>query len=148
METDTIAIPKIKIYTITNIHGPRKKDGAGMYILEYETKKGNATLTGTMKMSQTTENQAELLIVKEALKRITKTCEIVIFTRSGYVRQGFLDWCSSWVENDWKNAKGKAVANAIEWQETLKILGESVICEVSADAHAYSKWLEREIGKL
>ena len=76
----------VKIYTFTDIKGPRKKSGHFMYLLEYETSKGIATLHDIVAVeTEETENKIQLQAIIKAAGRVKKPCEIEIHTHSLYV---------------------------------------------------------------
>lgn len=63
---------------------------------------------------------AALIAVLETLQN---PCMLSIYSHSDYItepiRQG---WLNSWALHDWKNAKGKTVRNAEQWQRVKKLL--------------------------
>lgn len=63
-----------------------------------------------------------------ALEVLKKPCMLSIYSASDYIvepiRQG---WLQSWARHEWKNAKGKTVRNAEQWQQVKELLaGHSV----------------------
>jgi ribonuclease HI len=54
--------------------------------------------------------------VIEALTSLKRSCNIVIYTDSEYVRKGMTEWISGWQRRGWKTADGKPVKNADLWQ--------------------------------
>ena len=58
----------------------------------------------------------ELTAVIEALSSLKRSCNIVIYTDSEYVRKGMTEWISGWQRRGWKTADGKPVKNAELWQ--------------------------------
>lgn len=138
----------VNIYTYTNRKGPGKKNAAFTYILETETSKGPATLSKTEYLELATENQTELKAITSAVKRLKKPCLINIYTDSFYVAAGYEQKrLEKWIENDWKNAKGKPVANMEEWQEMAKILGIHQFQFFVGLKHSYYSWMKSETEK-
>lgn len=68
--------------------------------------------------AMTTNNRMELMAVIEALKALTRPCDVLVVTDSQYVQKGVESWLSSWKAKSWKTASGKPVANRDLW-ETL-----------------------------
>ena len=65
----------------------------------------------------TTNNIMELTAVIEALKSLTRPCDIIITTDSNYVKDGITTWIKSWKMNNWKTANKKKVKNKEIWVE-------------------------------
>jgi len=138
---------KVNIFTYTTVRGPGTKDGSFTYILEYITDKGPATLTKHGTLEKVTEKQAELQTVLEAIGRLRKQCEITIYTESNYLKRGAEDWLPGWISAEWKNTRGKPVANSEEWQQMAKKLGEHAISFEVGKKHSYYAWLHTETEK-
>ena len=66
--------------------------------------------------ADTTNNRMELLAAIEALKALTRPCEVDLTTDSQYVRQGIMTWMANWKANGWKTSQRKAVKNKDLWQ--------------------------------
>lgn len=64
----------------------------------------------------TTNNRMELTAVIEALASLKRSCDVVIYTDSEYVRKGMTEWIANWIRRGWKTADGKPVKNADLWQ--------------------------------
>ncbi len=64
----------------------------------------------------TTNNIMELTAVIEALKSLTRPCDIIITTDSNYVKDGITEWIHKWKKKDWKTAGKKQVKNKELWQ--------------------------------
>lgn len=112
----------MNIYTMTNAKSPKRREARGIYILSTMTSKGEATVTKIDKYEDTTQNQAELKTLINALRRIKTRCELDLYIESPYVAAGFTQgWMKRWKEDDWKNAKGKEVQNKEEWEELYNL---------------------------
>ena len=70
---------------------------------------------------QTTNNRMELIAVIEAIKSISESKKLKIFTDSKYVKNGIQDWIINWEKNGWKTASKKPVANKDLWIQLNKI---------------------------
>ena len=60
---------------------------------------------------ESTNNIMELTAVIEALKSLTRSCDIIITTDSNYVKDGITEWIYQWKKKGWKTANKKPVKN-------------------------------------
>ena len=67
--------------------------------------------------ADTTNNIMELTAVIEALKSLTRSCEIIITTDSNYVKDGITKWIHQWKTKGWKTTGKKPVKNKDLWQK-------------------------------
>ena len=65
----------------------------------------------------TTNNIMELTAVIEALRSLTRSCEIIITTDSNYVKDGITEWIHQWKKKGWKTAGKKMVKNKVLWEK-------------------------------
>ncbi len=65
---------------------------------------------------KTTNNRMELTAVIEALRALTRPCQVTVVTDSQYVQKGVQEWMAGWKRKQWKTAAGKPVANQDLWQ--------------------------------
>ena len=65
----------------------------------------------------TTNNIMELMGVIEALKSLTRSCEVIITTDSTYVKNGITEWIHNWKMKGWKTTNKKPVKNKEYWQQ-------------------------------
>ena len=65
----------------------------------------------------TTNNRMELLAVIHGLNNIAEAETVRVNTDSMYVKNGITSWINKWVENGWKTAAKKPVANQDLWQQ-------------------------------
>ena len=63
----------------------------------------------------TTNNIMEMTGAVEALKSLTETCKVTIYSDSKYVVQGISEWIIGWKKKGWKNASKKPVKNKEVW---------------------------------
>jgi ribonuclease HI len=71
----------------------------------------------------TTNNRMELTAVIEALRQLTRPCQITITTDSQYVVKGMTEWISGWQRNGWRNSKKEQVLNRDLWEALLAASG-------------------------
>lgn len=138
---------KVNIYIASSIKGLRRQDGNVGFILELEDSK-DCTLTKFGTVEQVTENESYLRALKHALGRMTKKCDLSVWTDNAYMANAFEQgWLSGWIENDWKNAKGREVASRSEWEEITRLL-DGVVPEFHVnEKHPFKQWLESELQR-
>lgn len=112
----------IEIYTDGAARG--NPDGPGGYgtILVYVDGKGE---THTREYSQgykkTTNNRMELLAVIVGLEKLTKPCNVKLYSDSQYVVKAFNDhWIEGWIKKGWKRGKNEPVKNVDLWKRLLE----------------------------
>ena len=65
---------------------------------------------------ETTNNRMELMAPIEALASLKRSCDVIVYLDSEYVRKGITEWIQNWQRRGWKTADGKPVKNADLWQ--------------------------------
>ncbi len=103
--------PEVEIYTDGACKGNPGPGGWGVFL---RTGQAQRELHGGEKL--TTNNRMELTAVIEALKALTRSCEVIIYTDSQYVQKGIQEWIHGWQRNGWKTASRQPVKNADLWQ--------------------------------
>lgn len=138
----------VNIYIYHTIRGPGKKKGAYAYVLETEIDKKIVTVEDVNLLEPITEHKAELEILLKTLKRLRKTCDVLVIGANDYIRQGFETWLDNWKATNWLNAKGKEVANKELWQQvdTFRDTYNIKICEPSQ--HEYMYWMKNETERI
>jgi ribonuclease HI len=58
----------------------------------------------------------EMTAVIEALASLKRTCDIVLYTDSEYVKNGITTWIHGWKSRGWKTAAKQPVKNVELWQ--------------------------------
>ena len=64
----------------------------------------------------TTNNRMELQAVIQALKVLTRPCEVAVYTDSQYVQKGVSEWLKNWKARGWKTASKQPVKNEDLWK--------------------------------
>lgn len=134
-----------RVYIGTSTKGPaRKKTGWYLYILESDAGGRTWTKEGRKEMEDVCENDLAVAALAEALSRFREPAHIVVFTTCQHIlntcRNG---WLPKWQQAGWKNARGKPVNHAEEWEKILEALQESAV-EFREDRHPYSSWMATE----
>ena len=75
----------VNIYIETSFHGPARKDGEYLYLLECIRNGVPATREGRGAMERATENQLALTALAEALGRLNCPCELRIYTTCQHI---------------------------------------------------------------
>ena len=139
---------EVNLYLATDLKGPRRAAGKGMYLLECVTSKGTQTRNGTVRLEDATENQLTVSALEEALKRINRPVSLTIWTDCQYAGGAILNkWPEKWEKEDWKNAKGEPISDAEKWQSILVKLRIHEVSVRIREHHAYSSWLKAELKK-
>lgn len=135
---------EVNIYLMTSCVGIKQKEAWYISLIEYKTGKGPVTKQWIRKVENSTKNAVELegfLVTLEALK---EPCALSIYADSCYLERAFNQkWVDKWIENGWKNAKGKEISHSEMWCKALNLLKahEFRIC-IKTD-HEYGEWMER-----
>jgi ribonuclease HI len=78
------------------------------------------TLSGSA--AATTNNRMELTAAICGLQALTRSCEVMLFTDSKYVKDGITTWIDNWRKRNWRTAAGKPVKNQDLWEQLDKEL--------------------------
>lgn len=133
----------VNIYIINTIRCFAGGWGYVGYILEAFRNNEPVTVQGFFKIHQT-PNRAELLVIIEALGRLTKQCEIHVYTNNRQIYNALSQgWLQEWQKNDWKNSKGEQVKNDDLWKLLLFLANSDISVEYGE--HQYYGWMERYI---
>ena len=140
---------KVNIYIETSIHGPAKRDGAYMYIVEYITDSGETvTRQGSGVKEDSTELELALTAVTRALSILTKPCEIRINTQCQTILNTLgSGWHIQWEKNGWNKANGKPVKHVELWQQYRNLSGRHLIL-IENTMHSYKSWMQSELKRL
>ena len=105
----------IKIYTDGACKGNPGVGGWGALILQDDK---NIELFGGE--NETTNNRMELMAVIMALKEMSPSEELTIYTDSTYVQKGISEWIKNWKLNNWRSSSKKPVKNKDLWMQLDK----------------------------
>lgn len=134
---------EVNLYVETNITGIRSKKGKYIYLLEYETSKGAATVWNIGEI-EANKDVAELTAIVEATRRIKKPCILNIYVTSDILMHNLRHLLQQWAKNNFCRADGKRLSRWELWKE---VYVNTSICDVRAynKTHSYSKWLLKQL---
>jgi ribonuclease HI len=67
----------------------------------------------------TTNNRMEMTAAIEALRQLTRPCQVLITSDSQYLVKGMTEWISGWQLKGWHNSKKELVVNKDLWELLL-----------------------------
>ncbi|MDP2227131.1 MAG: ribonuclease HI [Moraxellaceae bacterium] len=86
---------------------------------------------------QTTNNRMELMGAIAALQALKRSCQVVLWTDSEYVKKGMTEWLPGWKARGWKTAARQPVKNADLW----------LLLEAEAARHQVDwRWIKGHAG--
>jgi len=66
--------------------------------------------------NDTTNNRMELRAALEALRALTESCRVTLYTDSEYLKKGITLWMPNWKKRNWRRKGGK-LANVDLWMK-------------------------------
>lgn len=139
---------KINLYVHTDVKGKRTAPGHYIYVLEFMTSRGPATLTAKEEVEDCTNKKAELRAINSALKRLTKPCAVLIHAENVNLLAALQnEWYRKWEEDGWKNSRGLEIEDTEEWQEFSGLMKENTLLGAVKDDHSYLSWMVSECEK-
>lgn len=142
---------RVNIYITTSIRGPARKNGGYGYVIEFIKKDGSPiTRSGVGYEIKATENKLVLMALKAALKRLTKRCSALVFTKCEYVLSSYKNgWILEWEKNDWTNARGVKLSNWELWRDISELSTMHGLSFESVDVkNPYEMWITDNIKKV
>ncbi len=92
----------------------------------------------------TTNNRMELTAAIEALEKLTKACDVKLYSDSSYLVSAFNQgWLDNWQRNGWRNSAGQAVSNPDLWKRLLAQADKHNIKWIKVKGHADNEWNNR-----
>ena len=139
----------VDIYIDTSIKGPKRQNGAALFILAFVASTGKTADRGQwIQKEDTTENHLTLLALEAALKHLIKACYLVIHLECSYVAAAIQNgWLQDWQKNGWQTAKKKPVRDAEIWQSILSLLEKHEFEVELGKEHTYRAWMKRELER-
>lgn len=138
----------VKLYIETDLHGPQRRDGVAMYILEARTSKGAATRDKLIPIPSTTEHHLVLEAMEDALGRINQSCQVEIYLQDQYIAAAIDGGLvQQWQIKDWQTTKGRPVTDADLWAAITAHLHKHIVTLHLSEHHGYRAWLQDQIKK-
>lgn len=135
----------VNIYIGTSIHGPARKEGGYIYILECIREGEPVTREGRGRLGEATENRLALTALSEALGRIRCPCEVRIYTSCRHVLDSMGNgWARQWQKDGWRTARGKEARNAELWAAVLDHLDRHLYTFTDR-WHPYRAWMKEQL---
>jgi ribonuclease HI len=85
----------------------------------------------------TTNNRMELQAAIKGLAALNRSCTVVVYTDSEYVRRGISEWLESWKQRGWKTAGRKPVKNIDLWRR---------LDELATQHDVHWRWVKGHAG--
>lgn len=113
---------KVDIYTDGSARGnPNGPGGYGTVIHYVDTNGELHTREFSGGYQKTTNNRMELMAAITGLEKLTKPCEVELYSDSKYVTDAFnQNWIDGWIKKGWKRGKNEPVKNVDLWQRLIK----------------------------
>lgn len=138
----------VDIYIDTSVKGPKRRDGSYIHVVAMQTSKGPADVWWWEPLKQTTENQATLLALEAALKRLTKPCNLIIHLECTYVASALKNgWYIKWRHQGWMTEKNKLVCDSEIWQSIEYLLNTHEFQVRLKEPHTYREWMQRKLNE-
>lgn len=115
------------------------------YVLQCFTKKGEQTREGFGKLTGT-HHKVTLCAILAAMERMTKICEICIYTSNTFVANMYNHYLPGWAEKEFKKSENEPIANAGEWKRLWELSQEHNI-KIIPGKHAFSEWILSEANR-
>ncbi len=136
------------IYITHNMKNVKAGYAAYVFVISADTTRGEATCGEFGTCQDVTVNRINLLALRAALRHFPKPAEITIYTDSSTVAGAFnCNNIGRWVENGFKTAHGKPLANADLWRGVSDLAQKHLINAVQTRHHTYSNWAEGELAR-
>ena len=129
---------KVKAYTDGACSGNPGPGGWGVFLVA-ENNAGEVIKEETLygKNKETTNQIMELTAAIQALESLKrKHVDITIFTDSKYVVDGITKWIFAWLNNSWRTASKKPVANRLLWKKLFDLTKNQNVEWVWVKGHA------------
>lgn len=141
------------ITSITDPKCPAKIQRVGIWIIEVVENSFPVTSQGMLVREAITGQELTLQLLANALtkaKQLNKEIEsIEMYFNCEVVEERILNkWLEKWNDNEWKNAKGKDIADKDTWMLIWNLLiglGNRYI--VSQKQSSYELWMQSELRK-
>jgi len=138
----------VNIYVETTIKAPNRAAGRAMWLIEFIKENNPAdpiVRKGFVEFAETTEDQITLTAMINALSRLTKKCEISIYTKArGVLATLDTRRFEGWQAQKWINSSQNMVKNAELWEILTELL-KNHSWTTSAAEHSFKSLMETEL---
>ena len=137
---------RVNIYVETSRKGPSRGPGAYYGKVEFMKKDGNPEYREVHGYSESTyENELALKGIVAALKLLTKSCCVRVFTPCEHVLHTVHNaWNVQWEKNGWMKSNGKYPNNLELWKELSKVSLKHAVSYTGED-HPYREKMKEEL---
>ncbi len=87
-------------------------------------------------VTQTTNNRMEMTAAVQALRALSRPCDVKVVTDSEYLRREMTEFLERWRSNGWKAASGNTIANQDLWDELDELSGYHRVAWTHARGHS------------
>lgn len=130
----------VNLYTYTTAKAAKNKIVGFGYVLECIINGKPATISKTGTIKDVGKNEAEIIVLNEALQRVKLGNDINLFTQSPFVAAVLNRWLHEWIKKG-TNSKGEPIAEIYK-ETALLLVGRTTT--VFEDDHEYLNWLRNE----
>lgn len=142
---------RVNITIAHTCKGPGRQKAVGMYLIECIHDGIPDTKYKCLVRESITSKELSLQLLANAIHMISRANadfdSVEIYSEEQYITNAFEQkWIEKWSENDWKNAKGKDVADAEIWQmivEKMNSCGKRFI--FCRNKSSYSNWMHQQM---
>lgn len=136
---------EVNLYIESTYKGLKSRDARWGYVLECKTSKGPVTRAECGRAEANFQRLA-LLAINGAMERLSKPCEIHIFSDCPFLVSAFeQDWLKKWSGNGWKNSREREIRNKDLWIRLLDHVKEHEVNVVFSEKHEFSVLLLAEM---
>lgn len=137
----------VNLYIETSWKGPAKRDGVGMWLLEFITGDVPVTRQGFIHITAGTEIQGTLQAMINGIFKLKKACSIVIYADCPNVFNAISNgWPIIWAKNGWAKNNGQEVKNKDLWEFYLN-KAEPHVISIRKEDHSYKKVMAAAVAK-
>lgn len=133
---------RVQIYIYQSPSFGRVKHGKAIWLIQVMTIKGPATRYGIVRADDISARRLFLLALKEALSKLTKRCQIELYTTDRFfmnvINRGLL---GRWSKNGFKSARGADIKNKDLWEGVNILSNLHTIRIIETQEHEYMSWM-------
>lgn len=137
----------VRILIESTWHGPAKRDGVAMYLIEYMRGDEPITRQGYVHAKDCTEAAGCLMALINAFTILKKPCDVAIVTQCDNLLNTMGNhWHIQWKKNDWHNAKGNEVRNKELWEMLMDKMDPHTYT-ITGGHHDYQNLMQAAVVK-